>query len=264
MWDLFGGVEADGMVIGQDDPDDSAILKRAELFQLFGLFKKSRGPVNELLKEIAPIAIEAHVSQRGKRTGAGPQVRNGATGEVEGISCSVDDDLYDVGVIELIKVGHRVGRRDHGKAGFGFQSDNEAVREGRVEQRLIPLNIDHMGNVRIRSHGLRNTIRSGGVPGRSHYNPGAEGAGFLFDTGIVSGDQKQVELFAPARPFVDVAEQALAGEVMKGFSGEAGGSPSGGDNTSDFGSRSLCRHLNELNMRLSVPCSATRILLSIG
>jgi hypothetical protein len=79
----------------------------------------------------------------------------------------------------------------------------------------------------------------------SHDNLGTDGAGLFLNANIVGGDQKEVELFTLVHTLKDVPEQALAGEVMEGLSGEAGGSPSGGDDTSDLGCRSLCRHLNE-------------------
>ena len=172
-------------------------------------------------------------------------MRKGAAGEVEGVSCPVDDDLYDVRVIELIQVRHRVGGCDHGKVGIALQGGHEGVHECRFDQWLVALDIDYMGDVGMRSHRFRNAVCSGGMIGGGHYNLGPEGAGFLFDADIVSGYQEEVDVLALVYTLIDVSEETLAGEVMEGLSGEARGSPSGGDDTSDFGCRSLCRHLNE-------------------
>ena len=59
------------------------------------------------------------------------------------------------------------------------------------------------------------------------------------------GDEQQIELFTLFHTLEYVSQKAFTREEMEGFSGEARGSPSGGDNTSDLGCRSLCRHLDE-------------------
>ena len=71
MRNLFGGVETDGMIVGQDNPDASAVFKGAELFELLRLFEKSRRPAYELFEKIAAVAVKAHVAERSESVGVG-------------------------------------------------------------------------------------------------------------------------------------------------------------------------------------------------
>ncbi len=245
MGNLFGGVESDGMVFGQNNADAGAVFKGAELLELFGLFKQAGRPTDELFEEIAAIAVKTHVAQGREGVGSGPEEWKGTAGEVEGVSCPVDDDLDDVRIIELSQVSHRIGRCDHGQVGFGRQSGHEGVDQGRIHEGFVTLDIDDVGDLGMWLHGFRDAVGSSGVVGGSHDNLGAEGESFFLDADIVGGDQEEVESFTLVHTLKDVSEQALADEVMEGLSGEAGGSPSGGDDTSDLGCRSLCRHLNE-------------------
>lgn len=245
MGNLFGGVESDGMVFGQNNADAGAVFKGAELLELFRLFKQAGRPADELFEEIAAIAVKTHVAQGHEGVGSGPEEWKGAAGEVEGVSSPVDDDLHNVGVVELSGVRHGIGGRDHGQVGFGCQSGHQGVDQDRVHEGFVTLNIDDVGDLGMRLHGLRDAVGASGVVGGSHDNLGAEGEGFFLDADIVGGDQEEVESFTLVHTLKDVSEQALADEVMEGLSGEAGGSPSGGDDTSDLGCRSLCRHLNE-------------------
>tara|TARA_B100001964_G_scaffold122861_1_gene136197 strand:+ start:6049 stop:6834 length:786 start_codon:yes stop_codon:yes gene_type:complete len=245
VWNLFGGVESDGMIFGQYNADAGAVFKGAELLELFRPFKQAGRPTDELFKEIATVAVEAHVAQGHEGVGLGPEEGNGAAGEVERVSSPVDDDLHDIGVIELSAVGHGIGGRDHGQVGFGCQSGHEGVDQGWIHKGFVTLDVNDVGDVGMWRHGFRNAVRSRGMIRGSHDNLGTDGAGLFLNANIVGGDQKEVELFTLVHTLKDVPEQALAGEVMEGLSGEAGGSPSGGDDTSDLGCRSLCRHLNE-------------------
>ena len=102
-----------------------------------------------------------------------------------------------------------------------------------------------MSNPGIRLDGFCDPVRSSEVFGRGHGNLGPEGAGLLLNAGIISGDEEKIQLVALLHPLKYMPQQAFACEEMEGFSGEARGSPSGGDNTSDLSCRSLCRHLDE-------------------
>jgi len=245
LWNLFRGIESDGMIFGQDNADAGAVFKGAELLELFRLFKQAGRPTDELFEEIAAVAVEAHVPQGREGVGAGPEEGKGTAGEIESVSLPIDDDLHDVGVVELGEVRHRIGGRDHGQVGFGYQCGHQGVDQGGVHEGFVALDVDDVGDLGMWQDGFRNAVRASGVVGGGHDNLGAKGDGFFLDADVVSGDQDEIESFTFVRPLKDVPEQALACQVMEGLSGEAGGSPSGGDDTSDLGCRSLCRHLNE-------------------
>ena len=69
-----------------------------------------------------------------------------------------------------------------------------------------------MGDFGMGPYGFCDAVCSGGMLGGGHDNLGSEGAGFLFDADIVSGNQKEVDLLALVYTLIDVLEQALASE----------------------------------------------------
>ena len=121
----------------------------------------------------------------------------------------------------------------------------QGVDESRGHKGFIPLDVDYVAESGMGLDGFFDPVRSSKVIGRGHRYLRSEGKGFLLNTGIISGDEEQIELFTLLHPLKYVSQQAFAREEMEGFSGEARGSPSGGDNTSDLGCSSLCRHLDE-------------------
>tara|TARA_B100001057_G_C22859097_1_gene953778 strand:- start:2408 stop:2692 length:285 start_codon:yes stop_codon:yes gene_type:complete len=78
------------------------------------------------------------------------------------------------------------------------------------------------------------------------------------DSLVISSDQHNVETFTAADSLNDVTEQTVPSELMKGLSGEAGGSPSGGDYTSDLSGLASCSHLIMQGLRLSHEALAAR------
>lgn len=78
------------------------------------------------------------------------------------------------------------------------------------------------------------------------------------DSLVISSDQHNVETFTGASSLNDVAQQTFASELMKGLSGEARGSPSGGDYTSDLSGLASCSHLIMQGLRLSHEVMAAR------
>ena len=62
--DLFGGVQADGIVVGDEHADLCPVLEGAELFEVFGLLESAGRPPHKLFEEVAPVAVNAHVPEK--------------------------------------------------------------------------------------------------------------------------------------------------------------------------------------------------------
>tara|TARA_Y100000766_G_scaffold25524_1_gene17634 strand:+ start:2358 stop:2642 length:285 start_codon:yes stop_codon:yes gene_type:complete len=78
------------------------------------------------------------------------------------------------------------------------------------------------------------------------------------DSLVISSDKNNVETFTAADSLNDVTQQTFACELMKGLSGEARGSPSGGDYTSDLSGLTSCSHLIMQVLKLSHEVLAAR------
>ena len=245
LGDLLGSVESHGLIVGHNNPDTGAVFEGAELFQLFGLLELTRRPLDELLEKVAVVSVESHVPQGNKGVGFAPKVWEGAPGEVEGESLAISDNFYDVRILELSKVGHWVGSSNHLEVGMRLHRLCQGVDESRRYKGFVSLNVDYVAESGMALNRFRDPVRSGEVIRRGHGYLCSEGEGFLLNPRIISGDEQQIELFTLFHPLEYVSQKALTREEMEGFSGEARGSPSGGDNTSDLGCRSLCRHLDE-------------------
>lgn len=235
MGDLGWRVESDRVVARDEDADARPVFKGAELLEVLGLFEDTRGPVHELFQKVAAVTVDAHVPEGNEGLRLGAAVGDCAAGEVEGVAVAVEDDLDEIGVVELGRVGDRVGGGDHGEGGIGDEGRGEGIDEGGVDEGLVALDVNNVGGFRVRAHGLRDAVGAARMRGRGHRNLRAEGEGGVADAGVVGGDENEGELATGLHTLEDMLEQRLSGEDVEGLSGEAGGAPSSGDDSSDTG-----------------------------
>ena len=62
---IFGGVDADGLDIGQSDTDAVAILKPAQLFETLSPFQTALRQLGDLSEYLTAIGIDAQVLEEG-------------------------------------------------------------------------------------------------------------------------------------------------------------------------------------------------------
>ena len=129
LGNLFGGVESDGLVVGNDYLYARTVLEGAKLLKLLGPLKGAGWPVDKLREEVSAVAIEADMPERREPFRTGPEVGQGTAREVESPVFPINDDLDDVGVIELSQIRDGTGGGDHGKFRIGLQ----AACEGRLQ-----------------------------------------------------------------------------------------------------------------------------------
>jgi hypothetical protein len=58
---LIGGIESDGSVIGEVDPDGRTVFEGPQLFKALGSLERRGGKSNEMMEEVGPVSVEAEV-----------------------------------------------------------------------------------------------------------------------------------------------------------------------------------------------------------
>lgn len=97
MGDLFGGVESNGLVVGENHLDACSMMESAQLFKRFRNFERSGGPSDKILQEVCSVTVQSNMAERWHRIRR-KGMRNRSSGEVEGIIAFVENDFDDVGV----------------------------------------------------------------------------------------------------------------------------------------------------------------------
>jgi hypothetical protein len=142
--DVFGDVDADGVVRDFGGADTPAIFEPAELFELLGFFQFALGKGGIFEQGIALEGIETEVLPIGDvelLLGiANPG--NGRAGEIEGVVVEVENGFDHVGIHDVC----RMSNHGHDGGDLGGRIVEEGAHSGVdgewVDEGLVALNID--------------------------------------------------------------------------------------------------------------------------
>jgi hypothetical protein len=238
--EVFGGVDAEGAVGGDDDLDAMSVFEGAELLEVFGELEWSPGELGIAEEEVAAESVEAEM----KIGGGGPlaglaEVGDGGAGEIEGIAVVVEDDLDCGRVLVFFFGANGCGESRHFEVRVFEERGRHLVNHVGMKERLVSLDVDDDFGFEAAGD-LRDAVGAGGAVGAGHDGLAAEGLDGAADAVIIGGDDDGGGAFGSGGALPDVLDHGFAGDVGEGLGGEAGGGIAGGDDDGDTARRLIC------------------------
>ena len=117
--------------------------------------------------------------------------------------------------VDVLVVGNSVG------GWIAAQQFRQKVQSGRIDQRLITLQINHDIDIQVLGD-LGHAVGAAGVVGAGHHGLAAEGDDGVDDPRVVRGDDHPREPGGLPGGGDDVANERRAGVGEEGFAGQAG------------------------------------------
>jgi hypothetical protein len=228
-FEILGGIDADGGEGGFQDTNGNARGEGAELFELLRGFQGRRGKRDEAAQGLGPKGIEAVVVEV---IGPGPilvaVIGNGMAGEIQGVTPVVRDDLDNVRIGGVFLGLHPAHQGGHLDLRFSFENFDQLADGGRLDERLVPLEVDHQARSPI-PEGFRATVRTAAAVFRRHDRMAAEPFHRVEHAGVIGGDEDFVHGLGPLRPAINPLDHGLSADVHQRLSRQACGGVPGGD-----------------------------------
>jgi len=238
-FEILGRVDAEGFILSFEDADAEAVFEGAELFEGFSAFERANRERRIAEQEGAAVDVETDVFEVGFVDAA--IVRDGAAGEVNGVTGEGGDDLDDVGVGDFAGDGDAALKGGHQEGGVVEEGLSGGVDSGGVNQGFVPLNVDDDVGGGVRG-GFGDAVGAGEVVGTGHDDFGAEGEGGIEDALVVGGDEEAGEGFGLGGALEDVLEDGFVFEGDEGFAGEAAGGEAGRNDAKNSWGSAIERH----------------------
>jgi hypothetical protein len=222
--DIAGNVDADGVVGDFGDADAPAVLEPAELFELLYFFEFALRECGVFEKGIALENVEAqmlpifHVEFLLRVSNPG----DGSAGKVQGVAVKIEDGFDDVWIHNVPGVSDG---SDHGgdlRRGFFEKSGDGSVDGDRIDERLVPLDIDENVPWFVSGH-LGDALGSRAMVGAGHTGFAAERLNGIKDALVVGGNENAMNSLGAFGAPVDVLDHGFAGKRDERLAGEARG-----------------------------------------
>src|SRR6185369_2080178 len=177
------GIDTYRIMSSFDDLDPVTVLQDAELLEFFGKFQIGRRHLRKLEQELPTVDVKPDMLVTEELSGREllilqvvpfvTEIRHRGTGEIKRITLPVGNDLHNVRAQKIMKrLDPRFERRHH----YGtvtHQRFDRFVDHGRLDQRLVTLDIDD--DVAVDPAGdFGQPVGPGLVTGRGHLHPAAE------------------------------------------------------------------------------------------
>lgn len=240
--DVFGDVDADGVVFHFGHANFPAVFEPAELFKLFDFFEGALGEGGVFEQGVALEDVETEVLEVAGLdfSGGVADPRDGGAGEIEGIVVEVEDGLADVGVHDI--AGHFDGGGDGGYLGGRLLKDGvyRGVNHFGIEEGFVALDVNE--NLAAGVGGdFGDAFGAGTVLSAGHARFAAKGLDRLYDAVIVGGDDDVGGHFGELGAFVNAPDHTGTRDGNEGLAGQAGGAVACGNNDDNVGRTHLMR-----------------------
>lgn len=211
------------------------MLQSAELLEFLGFFERGGAPFDELEEEVALVAVDAQVPEKGWVSIARvSHVGDKAAGKIERLSVDAGDDFHLIRIGGLFGGSEWSGRGDHRDALIFLQSCDQFVDELGIREGFVTLDIDDPADAFQAGGDFGRAVGAAGVVGFGQGNFRAESKCGLGDAHVVGGDDDLIGIARAETAFPDVLDEGLACYLGEGLAGKTGGGPAGGDDNGGF------------------------------
>jgi hypothetical protein len=186
-----------------------------------------------MFQEVGAIAVDAQVAIGREFGGWVPAAGNGRAGEVKSIATGGEGDFNNIGVIDEDLVSYRTGCGDHWEIVILPEGLGQGVDEAGIKKRFVTLDVEDVAGVVELRRGLSDPVGTGGVLGSGEADFGSYGSCQFSNAIIIGCDDKIIEFLTLGSALEDVLKERLAKQGKEGLSGEAGGGPTGWNNSND-------------------------------
>ena len=174
-------------------------------------------------------------------------MRDDTAGEVKRPAGEVGDNLDHMGISNIGRTGHRVGRGDHAEPWVVLQRPDQTVDGRRRDIRFVALHIEDDCCRFEFSGNLGQPVRAGRMLGRGqrHFRPESESS--FGDAHVVRRDDDPPHTFGAVGAFPNVLDKRFTAQFDQWLAGKTGRGPAGGDDNGYF------RHDDCLRMKSTAP-----------
>lgn len=222
--DIAGNIDADGVVGNFGDTDAPAVFEPAELFELLDFFEFALRECGVFEKGIALQNVKAemlpifHVEFHLRVSNPG----DGRPRKVQGVVVKIDDGFDDVWVHDVPRVPDGSGHGGDLRGGFFEKGSDGSVDGDRIDERLVPLDIDENVAGFVRGH-LGDALGSGAMVRAGHTGFAPEGFHSIEDALVVGGHQDAMDGLGAFGALVDMLDHGFACKRDERLAGEARG-----------------------------------------
>ena len=143
------------------------------------------------------------------------------TGEVEGVSRTVGNDLDVVWILHLRCIRDLRFRRRHHERIVMLKRSDKGIDYGGVDQGLIALHVDDEVAVRALCSDLGEAIRPRRVVGTRHDSVAAVLLDGRTDTFVIRRHDDLVDALRPCCPLIDADDHRLPRDIAQGLPGQS-------------------------------------------
>ena len=200
------------------------MLEGSELLELLALFQGGGGEPDEFAENVPAVAVDAEMEERhdGALLVARVTVEGDpAAREIEGVAGDSRHHLHAVRVVGFLRLGKGRGGGDHRDLRIADQGRREILDQHRIDQRLVSLNIDEVGDAPQARRDLSDPVGAARMGGGGHHHFRSEVEGRLGNPVVIRGDDDLGDFFREQCALPDMADKGFAGDHVEALSGKA-------------------------------------------
>jgi hypothetical protein len=164
------------------------VFERAQLLERFGAFERGRLERRQHEERATAVRVKADMTvERRPAAARVANVRNRRPGKIQREPAAIENDLGDVGIVQLGGVVNPAVERRHLHRAIGGEGRNQLADRLRIDQRFVALDVDDDVGVE-RGRDLGETIGAGFVRRFGQPHAAAEVVHARRDAQIVGGD----------------------------------------------------------------------------
>lgn len=239
-FEVFGRIHAQRFVGGFHDAYAEAIFERTQLLEAFRSFEWAYWQRGVTQQEIAPVDVESNVLEPGLVDPA--IVRYWAARKVNGISRKAGHHFDHVRIRDFTGCVDTALESRHDEARVIQKRLCGQVNGGGVNQRFVPLYVDHDGKVQGCGY-LSRPVGSGKMAAAGHHHSGAEFTSRAEDAFVIGGHHQLRDSFRQRCFFPNVLQNGFTKQGDEGFARESTGCVTGWNDAKNSRGSAIERHI---------------------